>query len=154
SDLYGLDRSPPRWALLRKGDYAGIVTMASGLACLQVCLERGQREDWLESSYIITLGSIALNSLACFVILQLSRDNHLVNLRLLTQRNFLLGRVASRGVGGGRYGRVFVLPVHLAQTQCYGDLQMGQVIMWLDLPQLLLIPLVPVLMRHIPPRSI
>ena len=152
--LYGLDRSPPRWELLRKGDYAGIVTMAIGLGCLQVCLEEGHREDWLESSYIITLGSIALISLACFVILQLSRDNHLVNLRLLTQRNFLLGSLANIGLGVGLYGTVFVLPVYLAQLQGYNALQIGQVIMWLGLPQLLLIPLVPVLMRHIPPRFI
>lgn len=152
--LYGLDRSPPRWELLRKGDYAGIVTMAIGLGCLQVCLEEGHREDWLESSYIITLGSIALISLASFVILQLSRDNHLVNLRLLTQRNFLLGSLANIGLGVGLYGTVFVLPVYLAQIQGYNALQIGQVIMWLGLPQLLLIPLVPVLMRHIPPRFI
>src|SRR5690606_14570007 len=111
---YGLDRSPPRWELLRKGDYAGIVTMAIGLGCLQVCLEEVLREDWLESSYIITLGSIALISLACFVILQLSQDNHLVNLRLLTQRNFLPGSLANIVLGVGLYVTVFVLPVYLS----------------------------------------
>src|SRR5690606_20897764 len=104
--------------------------------------------------YIITLGSIALISLACFVILQLSRDNHLVNLRLLTQRNFLLGSLANIGLGVGLYGTVFVLPVYLAQIQGYNALQIGQVIMWLGLPQLPLIPLVTVLMRHIPPLFI
>src|SRR5690554_3741117 len=152
--LYGLDRSPPRWELLRKGDYAGIVTMAIGLGCLQVCLEEGHREDWLESSYIITLGSIALISLACFVILQLSRDNHLVNLRLLTQRNFLLGSLANIGLGVGLYGTVFILPLYLAQIQGYNALQIGQVIMWMGLPQLLLIPLVPILMRFVDARLI
>ena len=152
--MYGLDRSPPRWELLGKGDYAGILTMALGLGCLQVFLEEGQREDWLESAYIATLGAVALISLVCFVILQLSRDNHLVNLRLLKQRNFLLGSLANIGLGVGLYGTVFVLPVYLAQIQGYNALQIGQVIMWLGLPQLVLIPLVPLLMRYLPARLI
>ena len=152
--LYGLDKSEPRWELLRKGDYAGIVTMAIGLGCLQVFLEEGHREDWLDSSYIVTLGSIALVSLVCFVILQLSRDNHLVNLRLLKERNFLLGSLANIGLGVGLYGTVFVLPVYLAQIQGYNAMQIGQVIMWMGLPQLLLIPLIPLIMRHVEPRLI
>ena len=152
--LYGLDKSEPRWELLRKGDYAGIVAMAVGLGCLQVFLEEGHREDWLDSSYILTLGSIALVSLVCFVILQLSRDNHLVNLRLLKERNFLLGSLANIGLGVGLYGTVFVLPVYLAQIQGYNAMQIGQVIMWMGLPQLLLIPLIPLIMRHVEPRLI
>ena len=152
--MYGLDKREPRWELLRKGDYAGIVTMAIGLGCLQVFLEEGHREDWLDSPYIATLGSLALISLVCFVILQLSRDNHLVNLRLLKERNFLLGSLANIGLGVGLYGTVFVLPVYLAQIQGYNAMQIGQVIMWMGLPQLLLIPLIPLLMRHVEPRLI
>ena len=152
--LYGLDKSEPRWELLGKGDYAGIVTMAIGLGCLQIFLEEGHREDWLDSSYIATLGAIALISLVCFVILQLSRDNHLVNLRLLKERNFLLGSMANIGLGVGLYGTVFVLPVYLAQIQGYNALQIGQVIMWLGLPQLVLIPLIPILMRYVEARFI
>ena len=152
--MYGLDKREPRWELLRQGDYAGIVTMAIGLGCLQVFLEEGHRKDWLDSSYIVTLGSLALISLVCFVILQLSRDNHLVNLRLLKERNFLLGSLANIGLGVGLYGTVFVLPVYLAQIQGYNAMQIGQVIMWMGLPQLLLIPLIPLLMRHIEPRLI
>ena len=152
--LYGLDKSEPRWELLKKGDYAGIVTMAIGLGCLQVFLEEGHREDWLESSWMVTLASIAFVSLVSFVILQLSRDNHLVNLRLLKQRNFLLGSLANIGLGVGLYGTIFILPLYLAQIQGYNALQIGQVIMWMGLPQLLLIPLVPILMRFVDPRLI
>src|SRR5690606_27912431 len=152
--LYGLDKSEPRWELLKKGDYAGILSMAIGLGCLQIFLEEGQRDHWFQSGEIFLLAAIAFISLGVFVILQLSRDNHLVNLRLFKERNFLLGSLANIGLGVGLYGTVFVLPLYLAQIQGYNALQIGQVIMWLGLPQLLLIPLVPVLMRHIPPRFI
>ena len=152
--LYGLDKREPHWELLKKGDYAGILSMAIGLGCLQVFLEEGHREDWFESTEITLLATIAFISLVIFIILQLSRDNHLVNLRLFKERNFLLGSLANIGLGVGLYGTVFILPLYLAQIQDYNALQIGQVIMWMGLPQLLLIPLVPVMMRYIDPRLI
>lgn len=152
--LYGLEKSPPRWDLLKQGDYLGILTMALGLGCLQVFLEEGHRKDWLESNLMLTLAVIAFMSLVTFVILQLSRPNPLVNLRLFKDRNFLFGSLANIGLGVGLYGTVFVLPVYLAQIQDYNALQIGQVLMWMGLPQLLIIPLVPILMRHVDARLI
>ena len=35
-------------SLLKEGDWAGIVTMAIGLAALQTVLEEGNKEDWFE----------------------------------------------------------------------------------------------------------
>jgi DHA2 family multidrug resistance protein len=152
--MYGLDKSQPRWDLLRQGDYMGIVTMAVGLGCLQVFLEEGHRKDWLESNLMLALAVISFVCLISFVIIQLSRENPLVNLRLLKDRNFLFGSLANIGLGVGLYGTVFVLPVYLAQIQQYNALQIGQVIMWMGIPQLLIIPLVPILMRFIDARLI
>ncbi|MCY1415028.1 Multidrug export protein EmrB [compost metagenome] len=126
--------------------------MAVGLGCLQVFLEEGHRKDWLESSLILSLGSIASISLILFVILQLSRPSPLINLRILGNRNFGLAGIASVGMGMGLYGSIFVLPLYLAQIQGYNAMQIGEVIMWMGFPQLLLIPLVPRLMKVVPPR--
>lgn len=150
--LYGLEKKPPHWELLKSTDYAGIVTLAMGLGCLQVFLEEGHRKDWLESSLIVQLGSVAVVSLILFVILQLSRPNPLINLGILRERNFGLTSVASLGMGLGLYGSIYLLPLYLAQIQNYNALQIGQVIMWMGIPQLFLIPLVPKLMKIIPPK--
>ena len=124
------------------------------LPWLQVFLEEGHREDWFESSAMVTLAVVSFISLVCFIILQLSRPNPLVNLRLLKDRNFLFGSLANIGLGVGLYGTVFVLPVYLAQIQQYNALQIGQVIMWMGFPQLLIIPLVPILMKFVDARLI
>jgi DHA2 family multidrug resistance protein len=42
------------------------------------------------------------------------------------------------------YGSIYLLPLYLAQIQNYNALQIGEVIMWMGVPQLFLIPLVPV----------
>ncbi|MDH0894156.1 MULTISPECIES: MDR family MFS transporter [unclassified Pseudomonas] len=150
--MYGLEKKAPHWELLKSTDYAGIVTLGLGLGCLQVFLEEGHRKDWLESQLIVGLGSVAVVSLILFVILQLSRDNPLINLRILRERNFGLTSIASLGMGLGLYGSIYLLPLYLAQIQGYNALQIGEVIMWMGLPQLFIIPLVPKLMKVISPK--
>ncbi|MFI8479364.1 MDR family MFS transporter [Pseudomonas sp. NPDC078700] len=150
--LYGLEKKAPHWELLKSTDYAGIVTLGVGLGCLQVFLEEGHRKDWLESNLIAGLGSIASISLILFVILQFSRSNPLINLRILGERNFGLSSISSVGLGMGLYGSIYVLPLYLAQIQGYNSLQIGEVIMWMGVPQLFLIPLVPLMMKVISPK--
>lgn len=150
--MYGLEKKAPHWELLKSTDYAGIVTLGLGLGCLQVFLEEGHRKDWLESQLIVGLGSVAVVCLILFVILQFSRPNPLINLRILRERNFGLTSISSVGMGVGLYGSIYLLPLYLAQIQGYSALQIGEVIMWMGVPQLFLIPLVPKLMKIVPPK--
>ncbi|WP_347905207.1 MDR family MFS transporter [Pseudomonas purpurea] len=150
--MYGLEKKEAHWELLKSTDYAGILTLGVGLGCLQVFLEEGHRKDWLESNLIVTLGSIALISLITFVIVQVSRPNPLINLGILRNRNFGLSSISSLGMGVGLYGSIYLLPLYLAQIQNYNALQIGEVIMWMGVPQLFLIPLVPKLMKFVSPK--
>ena len=75
-----------------------------------------------------------------------------VALRILGNRNFGLSSIASLGMGVGLYGSIYLLPLYLAQIQGYNALQIGEVIMWMGLPQLFIIPLVPKLMKVISPK--
>lgn len=150
--MYSIDKEKPTWSLLKQTDYAGIVCMAIGLGCLQVFLEEGYRKDWLESNYIITLGVIAFTCLSSFVILQFSREHPLINLRILGERNFGLGAIVSFMTGVGIYGTVFLVPIYLSQIHNYNPIEIGSVMMWTGLPQLLVIPLMPFLVKHVAPR--
>ena len=55
-------------SLLREGDWAGIVTMAIGLAALQTVLEEGNKDDWFGSPFIVRLAVIAAIALTLFVV--------------------------------------------------------------------------------------
>jgi DHA2 family multidrug resistance protein len=46
---WGMDKEPAQLSKLRHGDWAGIVTVATGLGCLITLLEEGNRNDWLNS---------------------------------------------------------------------------------------------------------
>ena len=78
----------------------------------------------------------------------------LLNLRLLLRRNFGFGILANFLLGVALYGSVFILPVYLARVQGYNAEQIGMVLAWTGLPQLLLIPLVPRLMKRFDARYV
>jgi DHA2 family multidrug resistance protein len=147
-----LDRAPMNLSLLSKGDWPGIITMAVGLAALQTVLEEGNKEDWFGSDFIVRLSVTAAISLTLFLVIELKTAHPLLNLRLLLRRNFGFGIVANFMLGVALYGSVFVLPIYLTRIQGYNAEQIGMVLAWTGLPQLVLIPLVPRLMKRIDPR--
>ncbi|WP_286438179.1 MDR family MFS transporter [Mesorhizobium opportunistum] len=145
---FSLDGQPMRLGLLAKGDWPGIVTMAIGLAALQTVLEEGNKDDWFGSPFIARLAIVAAVSLTLFVWIELTSSHPLLNLRLLVRRNFGFGTLANFLLGIALYGSVFIVPVYLARIQGYNAEQIGRVLAWSGLPQLLLIPLVPGLMQR------
>jgi DHA2 family multidrug resistance protein len=142
-----LDRAPMNLSLLAKGDWPGIITMSVGLAALQTVLEESNKDDWFGSDFITRLSIVAAVSLTLFLYIELKSAHPLLNLRLLVRRNFGFGIVANFMLGVALYGSVFVLPIYLTRIQGYNAEQIGMVLAWTGLPQLLLIPLVPRLMK-------
>jgi len=151
---FSLESEPMKLSLLRQGDWAGIATMAIGLSALQTVLEEGNKDDWFGSLFIVKLSVIAAVALTAFLWIELTTQKPLLNLRLLLRRNFGFGMLANFLLGIALYGSVFILPVYLSRIQGYNAEQIGMVLAWTGLPQLLLIPLVPKLMKRFDPRLI
>ena len=149
---FSLERTPMRLGLLKEGDWPGIATMAIGLGSLQTFLEEGNKDDWFGSPFIVRLAIVAAVSLSLFLWIELTTKKPLLNLRLLFRRNFGLGTLANVMLGAALYGSSFILPLYLSQMQGYNAEQIGEVLAWTGLPQLLLIPLLPQLMRWIDAR--
>jgi DHA2 family multidrug resistance protein len=147
-----LDAKPMKLHLLRQGDWPGIITMAIGLSALQTVLEEGNKDDWFGSPFIVRLSIIAAVALTLFLVIELTSNKPLLNLRLLFRRNFGFGILANFLLGVALYGSVFILPLYLSRIQGYNAEQIGMVLAWTGLPQLVLIPLVPRLMKRLDPR--
>jgi MFS transporter, DHA2 family, multidrug resistance protein len=149
-----LERQPMQLKLLKEGDWAGIITMAIGLSALQTVLEEGNKDDWFASPFIQRLAIIAVVGLTVFVWVELTTEKPLIRLRLLMGRNFGFGTIAMTLVGFALFGAVYLLPAYLGQAQGYNSEQIGSVMAWTGLPQLILIPLVPKLMKRFDTRYI
>jgi DHA2 family multidrug resistance protein len=151
---FSLEAKPMKLSLLREGDWPGIITMAIGLSALQTVLEEGNKDDWFGSPFIVRLSVIAAISLTLFLWIELTAKKPLLNLRLLARRNFGFGILANFLLGIALYGSVYILPVYLSRIQGYNSEQIGMVLAWTGLPQLVLIPLVPRLMRRFDARLV
>jgi MFS transporter, DHA2 family, multidrug resistance protein len=152
--VFTLEKEKMQLGLLKEGDWAGIVTMAIGLSALQTLLEEGNKDDWFGSPFIVKLAVTAVVFLTAFIWIELVVKKPLVDLRLLKNRNFGIGTIANMLVGFALFGTVYVLPQYLGQVQGYNAEQIGNVLAWTGLPQLLIIPLVPRLMKIVDVRYI
>ncbi len=149
---FTLPKSEPRLGLLAQGDWLGIALMAVGLAAFQTVLDDGNVYNWFDSPFIVKLSLVAALALGGFVLWQFITAAPLVKFRLLGRRNFGLGTLGNFLLGFALYGSAYLLPQYLAVAQGFDAEQIGKVMAWTGLPQLLVIPLVPLLMKRIDSR--
>jgi DHA2 family multidrug resistance protein len=100
----------------KKIDYIGLGLVVLGLGALQIVLDKGQQDDWFESSYITTLALISFASLSCAIIWLLNQDDPVIELRLLSRRSFGLSSLLIFCVGVALYASSALLPI-LTQSQ-------------------------------------
>lgn len=150
--IYGLPRAPMQLSLFRRADWLGMALMAIGLAALQTVLDQGNVDDWFGSPFILRLSIVAAIALAGFVAVEFSSAEPLLQLRLLGRRNFGLGTLSNFLLGFALYGSAYLLPEYLAVAQGLNSQQVGEVMAWTGLPQLLIIPFVPRLMHRVDAR--
>jgi DHA2 family multidrug resistance protein len=147
-----LEPAPMNLKLLKRGDWAGIATMAIALGALETVLEEGNKDDWFGSPFIMRLSVIAAVSFALFLVIEFTTAEPMIELRLLGRRNFGVATLANGLLGAALYGSTYILPLYLGQIQGYNAEQIGEVVAWIGLPQLVIIPLVPRLMRRFDSR--
>ncbi len=151
---WGLDDAPMQLGKLAGGDWGGIATMALGLGCLEYMLEEGQRKDWFGDTRIVTTAWVAAVSLSVFLYIQFTRREPLLDFRLLARRSLGTATLVNFGTGLALYGTVYLLPLYLSRTQGYNALQIGQVQMWMGLPQLAILPFMPFVMQRVDSRIV
>ena len=150
--LYGLDKSSRSLGLLRQFQWFSIAFMAVGLSLFITVLEEGNRNDWFTSDYILRLSAISGLCLFIFITVQLFKKEPYINLRLYGRRNFGLCCLIFFGFGVGVYGTTFIIALYLIQVPQYTATQVGTVIMWVGIPQIIVSPFVLWLMPRVDAR--
>jgi MFS transporter, DHA2 family, multidrug resistance protein len=104
--------SEPR---LTGSDWPGIALLAVALIALQILLNRGPIDDWLESPHIRALAWVSLCAFVAFLYWQLSGRNRVPLLELELLRNRFVLSSALIGVFTGMIlsGSLYVLPEYL-----------------------------------------
>ena len=111
-----------------KIDYWGLALLALGLGCLQIVLDKGQREDWFSSSFILWMSIISATSLILFVIMELFAENPVVNLKTFKNISFSTGNLVMFFAFFNLFASIVLLPIYLQTLMGYTAFLAGLVL--------------------------
>lgn len=134
-------------------DWLGIGLLAATVGSLQYVLERGQEDDWFNSSSIITLVVVAALSLFFFVWRELTYKNPIVELRVLKNGNLRAGTVLSFILGFGLYGSTFIIPLYTQSTLGWTATQSGMLMIPAALTTAFMMPIIGKLLERGVPQQ-
>jgi len=106
-------------------DYWGMGLLAVGIGALQVMLDKGQQDDWFQSTLITGLAVTAALTLVAFIVRELKTANPVVDLRVLKVRTYATGVFLMTVLGLVLYGSLVLLPIMLQTLLQYPAVQAG-----------------------------
>jgi DHA2 family multidrug resistance protein len=92
-------------------DWLGLALLSTGIGAIQYVLERGQHDDWFDSSTIVILTVVSVLATAWFLIKTLRDPHPLVDLRSFRFPTFVFGNLLLTVVGFGLYGTSLIMPL-------------------------------------------
>lgn len=138
---------PPR-------DLFGLLAGGTGLALIYAALDQGNRLDWLNSGLVwgLLLGGALL--VAAFLVHEARTANPLINLKVVFSKpmpsQFLLIAFLRLTILSTSY----LIPLFLGSVRGYRDLEVGDTLVWIAIPQLLFCPLAGLMLRRTDPRLV
>ncbi|HLH37905.1 MAG TPA: DHA2 family efflux MFS transporter permease subunit [Bryobacteraceae bacterium] len=135
-----------------KVDYVGLGLIAIGLGSAQVVLDKGQREDWLASNFILVFSILAAGGIISALIWEYFHDNPVIDVRLFRNRNFAVSCVLMFMLGAALFGATVLLPQMVQTLMGYTAEQAGWVLSPGAVVIILLLPFVGKMVSKIDPR--
>jgi DHA2 family multidrug resistance protein len=122
-------------------DWLGFVLVALFLGCLEIVLDKGQEDDWFSSSFIVTFAVISAVAFVAFVPWELSREDPIVDIRLLLQRQFGTAFLVMMAVGAVLFSSTQLVPQLLQSNFGYTATISGLALMPGGIAMLLMMPI-------------
>ncbi len=129
-------------------DFFGLVTGGIGLAFIYAALDQGNRLDWLNSGLVWALfGSGALLLLA-FFLHEARTPRPLLNLKVVFGAPMPSQFVLIAFLRLTILSTVYLIPLYLGSVRGYRDLEVGDTLIWIAIPQLVFCPLAALMLRR------
>ena len=133
-------------------DYTGLGFVALGLGALQVVLDKGQREDWFESHFIVVLTIISAASLIFVVLWEWNHKDPIIDLHLFRERSFAAANFLMFMLGFALLGSTLLLPLFMQTLLGYTAERSGLALMPGGFAIMVCMPVVGLLLSRYSPR--
>lgn len=137
-----------------KIDYIGLGLIVVGIGCLQIVLDKGQREDWFSSAFIMRLVIVSVLCLIAFVFWELRRREPILNLREFKNISFASANVIQCVSFFVLFGSILLLPLFVQQLLGYNALLSGMVLAPGGIATLISMPISGKLIQKVNPKAV
>jgi DHA2 family multidrug resistance protein len=112
----------------RRVDFVGLGFIALGLGALQVVLDKGERDDWFGSHFIVTFAILAAIGIIGAIFWEFHHPDPIVDIRLFRNRTFAVSCVMMFMLGLALFGSTVLIPQLLQTLMGYSAAQAGMVL--------------------------
>jgi MFS transporter, DHA2 family, multidrug resistance protein len=149
---FGVPREKPNLALCSALDWPGLVYAGLGFSLLYAGLDQGNRLDWVRNGTVngllISGGLLTL----LFVLRELWASRPFVNVRLIVREDLPILLALLSGFRFIILSTAYIIPTYLQTVQNFRELQVGAVLLWIALPQLVIVLPLGMLLRRVDAR--
>jgi DHA2 family multidrug resistance protein len=133
----------------QKIDWLGLILMVVGIGALQIFLDKGNENDWLNSNLILALLVTSIFCLSYFIIRSVKHASPVIKLKIYKNRNFSICCLLLFLYCGTVFGLVTLEPIMLEQLFNYPAVTAGWIMAPLGLASGIAMMFVPMLMKRI-----
>ena len=135
-------------------DWFGLLAGGTGLALIYAALDQGNRLDWLNSGLVWGLMLAGVVLLIAFLVHELTTPRPLVDLKVvfgppMPSQLLLIGFLRLTILA-----TAYLIPLFLGSVRGFRALEVGQTLVWIAAPQLILCPLSALMLRRTDPRLV
>src|ERR1700730_5584369 len=136
---YGVPREKVNTTILADLDWPGLAYAGIGFSLLYAGLDQGNRLDWTSSGLVNgLLISGSLVTLA-FIVREFFADKPFLNIRVLVREGIIPILLLLAGFRFIILSTAYIIPTYLQVVQNYREMQVGAVLLWIALPQRLIV---------------
>jgi MFS transporter, DHA2 family, multidrug resistance protein len=151
---FGVPGEPVNAALLGEFDWPGLAYASIGFAMLYAGLDQGNRLDWTGSGVVVGLLAGGGLLATAFLVREITAPRPFLNLRMLLHGNLALMMLTLAALRFIILSTAYIIPTYLQVVQSFRELQVGQVLLWIALPQLVIVAPLAILLRRMDGRYV
>ncbi|MEJ0093972.1 MAG: MFS transporter [Methylocella sp.] len=149
---YGVPREKGRVEVLRDLDWPGLAYAGIGFALLYAGLDQGNRLDWTNNGLVNGLLLSGALLTTTFVVRELVTPRPFLNIRVIVRENLPILLALLAGYRFIILSTAYIIPTYLQTVQNFRELQVGAVLLWIALPQIVIVLPMAALLRRVDAR--
>ncbi|MGH9698533.1 MAG: DHA2 family efflux MFS transporter permease subunit [Candidatus Acidiferrales bacterium] len=110
-------------------DGIGLGLLAVGLGAMQVVLDKGERDDWFGSHFILFMTILGVTALIAVIFWEWFHKHPIIDLHLFRERSFAIGNLLMFMVGFALMASTVLLPLFMQTLMGYTAEQSGLALM-------------------------